>query len=191
MMTTRRMTTRSGADGVELLEQVVRDELDVLVPPLCRAVDTGDQAGRCTRRMSPKPNAKRALVSSVGGRADQCETDRRAQRGGARSGSAHRPASGTSWSPRPWSRSAARRIGRYEVTVRSGDRLRLPLPGRPGEPVDRAGEVDERHRVRALDVGHDLPERARRYAVVDYWNDSDEGGRYFSWLFQSTVVAFA
>jgi len=36
-----------------------------------------------------------------------------------------------------------------------------------------------------------LPERARRYAVVDYWNDSDEGGRYFSWLFQSTVVAFA
>jgi len=77
------------------------------------------------------------------------------------------------------------------VTVRSGDRLRLPLPGRPGEPVDRAGEVDERHRVRALDVGHDLPERARRYAVVDYWNDSDEGGRYFSWLFQSTVVAFA
>jgi hypothetical protein len=36
-----------------------------------------------------------------------------------------------------------------------------------------------------------LPERARRYAVVDYWNDSDEGGRYFSWLIQSTGVAFA
>src|SRR4029079_12273293 len=36
---------RSGAHAVEVLQQLVGSQLDVLVPPLGRAVDAGDQPG--------------------------------------------------------------------------------------------------------------------------------------------------
>ena len=36
-----------------------------------------------------------------------------------------------------------------------------------------------------------LPEHGRRYAVVNYWNYPDDGGRHFEWTIQSKPVAFA
>ena len=47
----------SGALSVEVLQQLVRCELDLHVPPLRGAVVAGDQPIRCRRRRSPSTNA--------------------------------------------------------------------------------------------------------------------------------------
>jgi hypothetical protein len=36
-----------------------------------------------------------------------------------------------------------------------------------------------------------LPKTGRRYAVIDYWNSPEAGGRHLSWLIQSTPIRFA
>jgi hypothetical protein len=36
-----------------------------------------------------------------------------------------------------------------------------------------------------------LPESGRRYAVVDYWNYPDDGGRRFTWLIMPAPIRFA
>ncbi|MEU5783866.1 hypothetical protein [Micromonospora lupini] len=35
-----------------------------------------------------------------------------------------------------------------------------------------------------------MPERGRRYAVIDYWTDPGRGGRHLNWLVKSHPVAF-
>ena len=36
-----------------------------------------------------------------------------------------------------------------------------------------------------------LPGTGRRYAVIDYWNYPQDGGRQITWLIQSTPIGFA
>jgi hypothetical protein len=63
----------------------------------------------------------------------------------------------------------------------------LPVQAPPG-----------RHTMRALSstgaeiqTTFTLPQHGRRYAVIDYWNYPDDGGRHITWRFQKAPLAFA